>query len=29
VWLDLDQAELDAAYDQTVWAANREQVVSP
>lgn len=27
VWLDLDQAELDAAYDQTVWAANREQVV--
>src|SRR5262249_48266220 len=27
VWLHLDQAELDAAYDQTVWAANREQVV--
>jgi arylformamidase len=27
VWLDLDQAELDAAYDQTVWAANREQIV--
>jgi arylformamidase len=27
VWLDLDQADLDAAYDQTVWAANREQVV--
>jgi len=27
VWLDLDQAELDAAYDQTVWAANREQLV--
>jgi arylformamidase len=27
VWLDLDQAELDAAYDQTVWAPNREQVV--
>ena len=27
MWLDLDQAELDAAYDQTVWAANREQVV--
>src|SRR5262249_45055998 len=27
VWLDLDQAELDAAYDQTVWASNREQVV--
>lgn len=27
VWLDLDQAELEAAYDQTVWAANREQMV--
>src|SRR4029077_12642775 len=27
VWLDLDQAELDAAYDQTVWAGNRELVV--
>jgi len=27
VWLDLDQAELDAAYDQTVWAPNRDQVV--
>jgi arylformamidase len=27
VWLDMDQAELDAAYDQTVWASNREQVV--
>jgi len=27
VWLDMDQAALDAAYDQTVWAANREQVV--
>src|SRR5436190_17522163 len=27
VWLDLDQAELDAAYDQTVWAPNREQVI--
>jgi arylformamidase len=27
VWLDLDQAELDAAYDQTAWAGNREQVV--
>ena len=27
VWLDMDQAELDAAYDQTLWAANREQVV--
>src|SRR5207237_706349 len=26
-WLDLDQAELDAAYDQTVWAPNREQLV--
>jgi arylformamidase len=27
VWLDLDQAELDAAYDQAVWAPNREQIV--
>jgi arylformamidase len=27
VWLDLDQAELDAAYDQTVWAPNREQLL--
>jgi arylformamidase len=27
VWLDLDQAGLDAAYDQTVWAPNREQVL--
>ena len=27
VWLDLDQAELDAAYDQNVWAANRDQIV--
>jgi arylformamidase len=27
VWLDMDQAELDAAYDQTAWAANREQLV--
>jgi arylformamidase len=27
VWLDLDQAELDAAYDQTVWAPNRDQLV--
>ena len=27
VWLDLDQAELDAAYDQTVWAPTREQVI--
>ena len=27
VWLDLDQAELDAAYDQAVWAPNRDQVV--
>jgi arylformamidase len=27
VWLDLDQAELDAAYDQSVWAPNRDQVV--
>ena len=27
VWLDLDQAELDAAYDQTIWATNRDQLV--
>ncbi len=27
VWLDLDQVELDLAYDQTAWASNREQVV--
>jgi arylformamidase len=27
VWLDLDQAELVAAYDQAVWAPNREQIV--
>jgi arylformamidase len=27
VWRDLDQAELDAAYDQAVWAPNRDQVV--
>jgi arylformamidase len=27
VWLDLDQAALDAAYDQTVYAPNFEQVV--
>ncbi len=27
VWLDMDQAELDAAYDQGVYAANRAQVV--
>ncbi|PYN79443.1 MAG: alpha/beta hydrolase [Candidatus Rokuibacteriota bacterium] len=27
VWLDLDQAELDAAYDQSAWAPNREQMV--
>jgi arylformamidase len=27
VWLDLDQAELDAAYDQNAWAANRDQLV--
>lgn len=28
VWLDLDQAALDAAYDQRVWAPNLEQVVA-
>jgi arylformamidase len=27
VWLQMDQAELDAAYDQAVWAANRDQVL--
>ena len=27
MWLDLDQAELDAAYDQSVWAPNREQLL--
>ena len=26
VWLVLDQAELDAAYDQRVWAANMQQI---
>ena len=28
VWLDMDQAELDAAYDQSVWAPNQKQVVA-
>lgn len=27
VWLDLDQRELDDAYDQNVWAPNREQIL--
>lgn len=27
VWLDMDQAELDAAYDQSAYAPNREQVL--
>ena len=27
MWLDLDQAALDAAYDQSAWAVNREQLV--
>ena len=26
VWLDLDQAELNAAYDQSVWAPNSQQI---
>jgi arylformamidase len=26
VWLDYDQAQLDACYDQTVWAPNAEQM---
>lgn len=28
VWLDLDQVELDAAYDQRAYAPNREQVLA-
>ena len=27
VWLDMDQAELDTAYDQSAWAPNREQLI--
>jgi len=27
VWLDMDQVELDAAYDQSVYASNLQQVV--
>jgi arylformamidase len=27
VWLDMDQAELDAAYDQAAYAPNRDQLV--
>jgi arylformamidase len=27
VWLDMDQAELDAAYNQTVYAPNQQQVL--
>ena len=27
VWRDMDQRELDDAYDQAVWAPNREQVL--
>src|ERR1700730_3172662 len=27
VWLDMDQQELDDAYDQTKYAANRDQVI--
>ena len=26
VWLDMDQQELDDAYDQAVYAPNRDQV---
>jgi len=26
IWLDLDQAELDDAYDQSVYAPNQKQV---
>ena len=28
VWLDMDQQELDDAYDQLVYAPNRDQVVA-
>src|SRR5262245_61083344 len=28
VWLDMDQAALDAAYTQSVWAPNRAQLVA-
>jgi arylformamidase len=28
VWLDMTQAELDAAYDQTAYAPNREQILA-
>lgn len=28
VWLNLDQAELDAAYDQSMWTPNMQQVVA-
>ena len=28
VWLDMTQAELDAAYDQTKYAPNREQILA-
>jgi arylformamidase len=28
VWLDMDQAALDAAYTQSVWAPNREQLIA-
>ncbi len=28
VWLDMDQAELDAAYDQAAYAPNRDQIVA-
>jgi arylformamidase len=27
VWLDMDQAELDAAYDQNAYAPNRDQII--
>jgi arylformamidase len=27
VWLDMDQQELDDAYDQNVWAPNRQQIL--
>lgn len=27
VWLEMDQSELDRAYDQSVWTLNRQQVI--
>ena len=27
MWLDMNQAELDTAYDQSAWAPNRDQII--